>query len=274
MSLNPTPLRISTMVATAHFGAPLLTGKLFEQIRPLLIPLWYPDSGILKMEFKEKVIGTSAKDSLTKRRVSQKSFFNQSTLVVRQPAPAGGFKEVNIKLFENGGVQMTGIMSEEFARKTLSYVIDRLLTLPGTVFKDAETPSIQKFQIQLVNSDYKIDGIIHRDNLHSIITKVYRLFSTYETTIYQGVNTKYYYNKEFRNSGKERGWCHCDAPCAGSGDGSEKGKCKKITISAFQTGRIIITGARNKEQLDEAYEFFNEILEKHKNTVILQIAEK
>jgi TATA-box binding protein (TBP) (component of TFIID and TFIIIB) len=223
------------------------------------------------MEFKDKVIGTSAKDSLTKRKVSKNSFFNQSTLVVRQPAPTCGFKEVNIKLFENGGVQMTGIMSEEFARTTLNYIIQKISNLPEPVFKDI-VPTIQKFQIQLVNSDYKINGIIHRDNLHSIITKVYRLFSTYETTIYQGVNTKYYFNKEFRNSGRERGWCHCDAPCPGSGDGSEKGKCKKITISAFQTGRIIITGARNKEQLDEAYIFFNEILEKHRDTVILKSA--
>ena len=255
------------MVATAHFGAPLLTAKLFEQIRELLIPLWYPDAGILKMEYKDKVMGTSAKDSLTKRRISQKSFFNQSTLVVRQPIPTG-FKEVNIKLFENGGVQMTGITSEEFAKKTLQYVIDKIARLPEPVFKDEVNPSIQKFQIQLMNSDYKIDGIIHRDNLHKIITQNYRVFSTYETTIYQGVNTKYYFNKVYKDSGLPRGWCHCETPCSGSGDGTAAGQCKKITISAFQTGRIIITGARTKEQLDEAYVFFNEILEKHRGCVI------
>lgn len=267
-TLNPTPLRISTMVATAHFGAPLLTATLFEQIAQILIPLWYPDSGILKMEYKDKVLGSSAKDALTKRRISTKSFFNQSTLVVRQPAPAGGWKEVNLKLFENGGVQMTGIATEEFARSTLQFVIELVKTLPKPVFKEGMEPHINKFQIQLVNSDYKIDGCIHRDNLHTIITKQYKLFSTYETTIYQGVNTKYYYNKAYRDLPLQRGWCHCDTPCSGSGDGSERGKCKKITISAFQTGRIIITGARNKEQLDEAYVFFNEILETHKANII------
>lgn len=256
------------MVATAHFGAPLLTAKLFEQVRSVLIPLWYPDAGILKMEYKDKVVGTSAKDALTKRRISTKSFFNQSTLVVRRPVAAGGFKEVNLKLFENGGVQMTGIVSEEFARDTLQFVIESVTRLPESVFREGATPSIQKFQIQLVNSDYKINGLIHRDNLHAIITKQYKLFSTYETTIYQGVNTKYYYNKAYKDLPLQRGWCHCDTPCSGSGDGSERGKCKKITISAFQTGRIIITGARNKEQLDEAYDFFNEILETHKAKII------
>jgi TATA-box binding protein (TBP) (component of TFIID and TFIIIB) len=46
------------------------------------------------------------------------------------------------------------------------------------------------------------------------------------------------------------------------------GSCKKITIAAFQTGSIIITGARNKAQLDEAYEFMNRILKAHKDSVI------
>jgi TATA-box binding protein (TBP) (component of TFIID and TFIIIB) len=51
------------------------------------------------------------------------------------------------------------------------------------------------------------------------------------------------------------------------GDGTKVGECKKITIAAFQTGSIIITGARNKPQLDEAYQFMNEILQNHRDTV-------
>jgi hypothetical protein len=41
-----------------------------------------------------------------------------------------------------------------------------------------------------------------------------------------------------------------------------------VTISVFQTGSIIITGARNKQQLDEAYEFINVILRKHAAEVL------
>jgi TATA-box binding protein (TBP) (component of TFIID and TFIIIB) len=43
--------------------------------------------------------------------------------------------------------------------------------------------------------------------------------------------------------------------------------CKKITIAAFQTGSIIITGARNRKQLDEAYEFMNKVLQTHRDAV-------
>ena len=59
----------------------------------------------------------------------------------------------------------------------------------------------------------------------------------------------------------------CPRFCNGQGDGSEIGACKRITIAAFQTGSIIITGARTKKQLDEAYDYTNQILTVHAGTV-------
>jgi TATA-box binding protein (TBP) (component of TFIID and TFIIIB) len=50
------------------------------------------------------------------------------------------------------------------------------------------------------------------------------------------------------------------------GDG--EGQCKRITISPFSSGKIIITGAREMDQINEAYEFFNEILKTHQNEIL------
>ena len=41
----------------------------------------------------------------------------------------------------------------------------------------------------------------------------------------------------------------------GNGDGD----CKKITIAAFSSGSVIITGARAKEQIDDCYNFINRV---------------
>jgi hypothetical protein len=46
------------------------------------------------------------------------------------------------------------------------------------------------------------------------------------------------------------------------------GNCKKITISPFRTGNIIITGAKKKEQLMDAYHFMNGILTKYADDVL------
>jgi TATA-box binding protein (TBP) (component of TFIID and TFIIIB) len=261
--LTFTPLRISTLVTTGHLGSKISLVKLFDQMSSILIPIGYPEEGVLKMEHETKVIGHSARDMLTKRRVSDKTFFNQSTIVIRKKREdSDEMKEVNVKLFANGGFQMTGVTSEEFSRKVIEYMLSVFANLGETI---SETPlTLQKFAIQLLNSDYKINSLIKRAELHRILCQEYKLSSTLETTIYQGVNTKYYYNEEAKI---KNGICMCPRFCNGQGDGKATGQCKKITIAAFQTGSIIITGARNRPQLDEAYGFMNTVLQTHSDTI-------
>ena len=261
-----TPLRISTNVATGNIGSLLYLDKMFEQLSSILIPFGYPAEGILKMEHKDRVVGASSRDLLTKKKTAKKTFFNQSTIVVRKERMdiPGDFKEVNIKLFANGGIQMTGITGIEFARITLEWLLPLLNALPIKVSVDPI--HIKTLKIQLINSDYHVNASIHRDNLHQIISQRYSLFSSLEKLIHQGVNIKYYYNTS-RLVGPP-GICMCDKPCQGQGEGDAPGACKKITILAFQTGDIIVTGARKKEQLDEAYEFMNVIFKRHSQEVL------
>jgi hypothetical protein len=260
-----TPLRISTLVTTGHLGTNLLIPKIFEQFAQNCIPIGYPDEGFLKIEFGEKAIGYSSRDVLSKRKVSKNSFFNQATIVVRKLREDNitDFKEVNIKLFANGGFQMTGITSEEYSKNVLLWLIEKLMNL--TIPISDKPLKMDKFSVQLLNSDYKVNALVRRDELHRILVSKYKLFSTLETTIYQGINTKYYYNEKAK---LKNGICMCDKICNGQGDGKNEGACKRITIAIFQTGSIIITGARNVNQLEEAYEFINKIMKEHSMEVL------
>ena len=258
-NLKFTPLRISTLVTTGHLGSVINLNNLFEQFYLHAIPIGYPDEGFLKIEYGEKAIGYSSRDVLSKRKVSKNSFFNQSTIVVRKyKEDKSGFKEVNIKLFANGGYQMTGITSEIYARDVLLWLLDLFNQFPKAI--STKSLIIERSAVQLLNSDYKVNALVRRDDLHRILVSRYKLFSTLETTIYQGINTKYYYNEK---SQKKDGICWCEKACCGQGDGKELGNCKRITIAIFQTGSIIMTGARNHLQLDEAYDFINQILRTH-----------
>lgn len=261
--LTFTPLRISTLVTTGHLGTSIQLPILFSQLKDHLIPIGYPVEGFLKMEYESKVIGFSARDLLTKRRVSDKTFFNQSTVVIRKiRKDTGDFKEVNMKLFANGGFQMTGVTDEEFSREVISWVIGIFNAFKTPI---SAAPLIMKtFNVQLLNSDYKMNALAKRAELHKILCTTYNLSSTLETTIYQGVNTKYYYNEASLLGG---GICRCARFCTGQGDGTSIGACKRITIAIFQTGSIIITGARTRKQLDEAYEFINQIIRTHAKEV-------
>ena len=167
-NLRFTPLRISTLVTTGHLGSTINLDKLFDQFSSYAIPIGYPDEGFLKIEYGEKAMGYSSRDVLSKRKVSKNSFFNQSTLVVRKKKEDNtGFKEVNIKLFANGGFQMTGITSETYSRNVLSWVINIFNSLPNKL--STIDYIIQKFSVQLLNSDYKMNALVRRDELHKIL---------------------------------------------------------------------------------------------------------
>jgi len=299
-NLRITPLRISTMVVTAHLGSMINLQKLLDLFHEKAIPLSWPSEGMLKVEYKpiftsihstpheekaaklrakavEKiVVGSCYRDAFTNRKNSKNIFFNQSTLVVRRIFGMNGsepvYKEVNIKLFKNGGIQMTGIPSDEFAKDTIQWLAKELSSFSSPILENPANPN--RYTIQLINSDYQVNGSINREKLHEILVTRYNLFSSFESTIYQGCDTKYFYNEAAPANAIE-GVCPCgDTICAGNGDGISIGQCKEITISPFHTGSIIITGARKFEQIHKAYIFINKVFATHCKEVIKPFPEK
>jgi TATA-box binding protein (TBP) (component of TFIID and TFIIIB) len=128
------------------------------------------------------------------------------------------------------------------------------------------TCKIKNYKIVLINSDYYLGFEIKRNILHELLLNTYKTFSSYEPCIYPGVNSKYYFNKAYKNNPYE-GKCYCDVYCDGTGTGEGNGECKKVTVAIFQSGSIIITGARNMEQIACAHTFINGIIDKHYNDI-------
>ena len=270
--MKPTPLRVSTMTVTGHLGAIPDRKRLFEA--GAFIPYWMVGEGIIKIEYGGAKKGICTEDILHTSTKSKKDFFNQSSLVFRLRLPDGSWKETNIKMFKDGGFQMTGISSEEMARAS----IHRLLELNkgrGIWFAADGTsaePYLKTFTTCMMNSDYSIGKAIRRDRLYKILVETYGLWSSFEPTIYQGVNTKFFWNS-CRPASAPPGICVCPTPCEGGGSGYGIGSCKKITISPFRTGSIIITGAQKLEQLHDAYNFMNTVLTTHADQVLREDAE-
>lgn len=281
MDMNPTPLRVSTMTVTGNLGATPDLKQLYEA--GAFIPYWWIGEGIIKIEFGSLKKGICSEDILHTSTKTKKQFFNQSSLVFRLRLPSGAFKETNIKLFKNGGFQMTGISSEEMARAALLQLIamntgrgvwtsvgieGTTLGIVGTTVGTAGADAtIKTFNVCMMNSDYSIGKAIRRDRLYKILVEKYGLWSMFEPTVYQGVNTKFFWNKE-RPLTAPPGICVCPTPCEGDGSGYGVGNCKKITISPFRTGSIIITGAQKTEQLNDAYNFMNGVLREHAADVL------
>jgi TATA-box binding protein (TBP) (component of TFIID and TFIIIB) len=264
-AVTATPLRISTMTVTGDLGVIPDLQKLYENCA--MIPYWQIGEGILKIEFAGQQKGFCSEDILHTTAKAKKRFFNQSSLVFRLARPGGSYKETNIKLFKNGGFQMTGINSEEMARAAVQRLIALNYSPDNSRGIWSSEPRIVKFDTCMINSDYAIDKAIRRDKLYRVLVEEYGLWCTYEPTIYQGVNTKFFWNST-RPADAPPGICVCPTPCTGEGHGYAVGHCKKITIAPFRTGKIIITGAKFMEQLTDAYNFLNEVFQKHGDQVL------
>lgn len=245
-------LRISTMTAICHINVPIN----LDQLRNLIqsqgdgtIPSFHMTISIKKK--KKKKVQTTRKNS----------FQNQCTFLVELP----NGKVVNQKVFKNGNIQMTGLKSEVDGLAAIQILIDNITknneAFETPIVSDISMLKKNECNIVLINSDYSCGFKIKRDKLYEILG-TYGLYVSYEPDIYPGVNAKFYWNDIYNNTVKP-GICNCTISCDGKGTGFGNGQCKKVTISTFQSGNVIITGARNQQQTNDAYSFINKIFKKY-----------
>jgi TATA-box binding protein (TBP) (component of TFIID and TFIIIB) len=179
----------------------------------------------------------------TKTKKKKKNFFNQVSIAVRSPSKA---KPVNVKLFTNGSIQMTGctcvedffaiinilfkelkkekaIMDPETKKITDKPYVNDISKVIGT--------NISNIKIAMINSNFRVDMHIDRQKLYDLlVAKKYYCF--YDPLKHACVNIKYEHEKSNH----------------------------QISIFVFEKGAIIITGARNCEQINDAYIFINKFL--------------
>tara|TARA_Y100000996_G_C22476951_1_gene624573 strand:- start:108 stop:851 length:744 start_codon:yes stop_codon:yes gene_type:complete len=238
-------LRISTITSVLKLSKIIDLEKIYREIPISKTYIPYIEYGCdnIPRGFSEK--------SLIKKRKKKKKkiFYNQSTLHIIHEG-----KIMNVKLFNNGRVQITGLKNENQAVKLVKKLIQ--------YFKDFEVISdyteLIENRIVLINSDFDLGFEINREKLHSEIIEN-DIYSSYEPCIYPGVNIKY-----FINTNNRCGICECENMCNGKGNGCGDGDCKKVTIAVFKSGKVIITGGQNKEQIIESYRFITNFIQNKK----------
>ena len=169
-------------------------------------------------------------------------------------------KIMNVKLFNNGKIQITGL------KKTYQgpLLVQKLLDYLKDISIMEDEIELINHKLVLINSNFNIGFEINRETLHNAIIKE-GIYSSYEPCIYPGVNIKYYMN--INNSD---GICCCKNMCNGKGRANGDGCCKKVTIAVFKSGSIIITGGQNIEQLETAYRFIQNFIDSKKELFVLK----
>lgn len=256
----PKGIGISTMCASGKLNTPIDVQiiKKYMQLDEQDI-IWV---GRNKEECRS-LINTKIKPKRNKKddtkgvkKDTKNCFYNQVTVVVRIDSGAtddlDNVPKINMKLFKNGSVQMSGCKSISSINIALNKLIIRLKEVKARFennkiveikyIESPETITVKDFKIDMINSNYQVAIQIDRDKLYNLLQKK-KIKSSYEPCIRACVIIKYV---------PER-------------DNIEQ---KEVSVFVFQKGNIIITGARSKSHILSAYDYMNDILLVHKDEII------
>jgi len=245
-------LRISTMTAVCKISEEIKLDNLYNSIEINDVIKYVQYKSDMSKGYSEKAL------KKTRKKTVRKMFFNQITMHIFNE------KLINVKVFNNGKIQMTGLKNPDQGKGTIDILIKELSKL-----NNKETPifegdlNISDYDIVLINSDFDIKYKVDREKLHRDLINL-GIYSSFEPIMYPGVNMKYYFNTSFNNNGV----CNCSNICNGKGKGNGDGDCKKITIAIFNSGKIIITGGRSEPQIVESYNYIYNLLKNKEKYIV------
>ena len=211
--------------------------------------------GSKKIKFKDirKInIGLSRKDIISIRKKKKGAFYNCFVIIIRV-LHKSVFKEINIKVFNTGKLEIPGIREEAVLFKALNILIETLQPFHSNhLYYEKDN-----IRTVLINSNFSSNYYIDRNKFYTILKYNYHINVIFDACSYPGIQCKFYYNKDNKEN---NGICYCNNKCSKKGTGEGDGECKEISFMIFRTGSILIVGNCTKKILYIIYKFLKKIL--------------
>ncbi len=197
------------------------------------------------------------------------NFYNQITVVMNIPIDYGSStnKDVNIKLFKNGSIQVSGIKSIPQCNIMINKLVELLkgeycvfvdqdgahcpFGTPGAMPKiiryiESDNVKILNIKLNMINTMFQYNTKINRSQLYMrlIELKVTNLLESttrlkYQPDIHAPVHVKI-----------------------------DLGNKKPVTVFVFESGKILIMAAKRRENIIDAYNYINKLLEENHEYVV------
>ncbi len=243
-----------------------------------------------KKDVEEVKIQSDETKKNRKNKKKKNNFYNQVTIVIK---PFTTRKNgINMKLSDNGSIQMTGATSIEEGHLTIRKMLQFVNDWNNDIFYKKEKKEKEDFstsetvsssetsessiqynfltmdelkEVQIVSTDceliivsFGLPFYIHLKKLNEILKTKYKLLSIFGTSSYPGVNTKFTYNKECTHDEhiKKKKKYMCD--------------CRDMSIFTFRTGKVIITGFENLEKIQTIFDQYIKIIKEEEENIKIE----
>lgn len=215
-----------------------------------------PESRKIKFKDERKItIGLSKKDIMNCRSKAKNAFYNCFALIARFSFK-NVFREIHIKVFNTGKLEIPGILDNEFIITVKDIVIN---TLQPYISEKLEFVHTEKEQNVLINSNFNCGFFIDREKLNCILKRKYNIETAFDPCSYPGVKCKFYFNHSNESTNQKGLIDDEDANMKMSEKGSNK-KYTEISFMIFRTGSCLIVGNCSEPVLRTVYEFIKNIL--------------
>ena len=205
-----------------------------------------PEGRIKFKDVRKISIGLCKKD-ITSYRCKKKSAFYNCFVVILRICHEDTFKEIHVKVFNTGKLEIPGIQSNDILDKTLNLLTDILRpytksVVPLTYLKD-------KSETVLINSNFNCGYFINREKLFDILKYKYKVNSAFDPCSYPGIQSEFHYDKSLKiQTGRQ--------PC----EIIPKNNIK-VSFMIFRTGSVLIVGKCPEDILIQIYTFIKNLLE-------------
>ena len=205
-------------------------------------------------DIRKIICGISKKDLINFRKKKKSAFYNCFAVIIRIKYK-NKFKEINVKLFNTGKLEIPGIQNIETLNIAIKILLDTIENVSGKKYKYLKN----KVETVLINSNFSCNFFINRSNLYNILKFKYNIHSLFDPCSYPGIQCKFYYNKD---NIENNGVCKCEKKCNLNKKNKKLNKCKIISFMIFRTGSILIVGNCDEDIIHIIYKFIVNILKK------------
>jgi len=222
------------------------------------------DEGRVRFRDVRKIsIGLCKKDITSYRCKKKGAFYNCFALILRINYK-NAFKEIHVKVFNTGKLEIPGIQDDIVLEKTLILLCQVLS--PHVKTLKPLTWYADKNETVLINSNFSCGYFIDRDKLYQRLKYHWRINSAFDACSYPGIQCEFYYNtKSTEQTGQH--------PSQSLSE-KEREAYLKMSFMIFRTGSVLIVGKCNEAVLKDIYEFLKDLLDKEFENVNCGLIDK
>ena len=201
----------------------------------------YVDNPNGRIKFKDvrKISVGLCKKDLIYTRTKEKSAFYNCFVVTLRVLYKGLFKEIHVKIFNTGKLEIPGIQNDEI----LEIVLINIVKILEEILNNKLEILYDKTENVLINSNFNCGYYIDRSKLYEILRTKYNISCSYDACSYPGIQSVFCYDTS-KDPSQQDGQLR-----------ENNDNISKVSFMIFRTGSALIVGKCTENIIHTIYNF-------------------